>query len=102
MSHIFTTVENGFHIGNGQDSPRGSWDQSQQFIGPLEDLRLYSDSLSEQEVRQLYNNNEFDAQLNLLAHYRIDGDISPGNLRDGSTTGNSILTQDRFGRSNRA
>ncbi|MBI9031714.1 carboxypeptidase regulatory-like domain-containing protein [bacterium] len=53
-------AENGLYIGNDQDAVGGSWEQSQQFIGIFDDLRVYDRILNDQEIHNLYfeSNNE--------------------------------------------
>jgi len=47
--------QNGLWLGNDQDFVGGGWTSSQQFIGQLDDIRIYNRILSEQEIIQLYH-----------------------------------------------
>ncbi len=48
-------AENGLYIGNDQDVVGGSWEESQQFIGYFDDLRVYDRVLDNDEILSLYN-----------------------------------------------
>ena len=43
-------------LGNDQDSMNGGWTEEEQYIGLLDDFRIYNKSLSQEEVQKLYNN----------------------------------------------
>ena len=49
---------NGLWIGNDQDAVGGNWEEIQQFIGTIDDIRVYNRQLSYQEILALYNEDQ--------------------------------------------
>ncbi len=82
----------------------GGWADSSVFSGSMDDLRIYSRTLSYSEVQGLYSfNNPVDISSGLVAYYPFNGNANDEseNGNDGTVNG-ATMTKDRFGKDNSA
>jgi hypothetical protein len=87
----------------------GNTNGSNQYLGYLDDVRIYNRALSEEEVAALYELEStpppppFDPEEGLVAYYPFNGNANDesGNRNDGEVNG-ATLSDDRFGLSNSA
>ncbi len=83
----------------------GRSDQEHLWGGKIDDVRIYNRALSEAEVSELYELEKPVSPLEqgLVAYYPFNGNANDesGNQRHGTAAG-SVLTEDRFGSSNKA
>jgi gliding motility-associated-like protein len=79
--------------------------------GTLDDVRIYSRTLTATEVTQLFNESNASSNpgvnatsCGLLAHYKLDNNAldGSGNGNNGTFLGSVTATQDRFGNCNKA
>ncbi len=75
---------NQFNIGGNQDSGGNQW----YWDGEIDDVRIYSDVLTSQEVGYIYNNTTASIPTdNLTAYYKLNGDArDEQQLYDGTAT----------------
>ncbi|MFC2124526.1 LamG-like jellyroll fold domain-containing protein [Bacteroidota bacterium] len=78
---------------------------SNYFDGIIDDLRMYNRVLSPSEIDSLFYENGWDPlSQSLIAHYPFDGNPNDATLNnlDGTITGGTTLSSDRFGNDNSA
>ena len=77
-------------LGNDQDCMNGCWTSEEQYIGLLDDFRIYNKSLSQEEVQKLYNKTLDDINSSKLI-------LSSNNEEyEFDLKGNHLFTKDLF------
>ena len=88
-----------FQTDNSTHAAIGHFPQATQYLnGQLDDIRIYGDILSENEVGYIYNNTTASIPTdNLIAHYKLDCDVTDeqGNF-DGINTDVTFVDDPAF------